>query len=149
MSDDTPTAPTVIVTMQQAYDLTLRLNIRPAREMESRDRRGFGQRRPERSPLPAATRQWLLDADERVFAWLASDESNQHAFLADPTAALHEAGVPLEREHLNAVNRLRRSIGRSQTIVPGLQLRSVRSTVQTADDTDRPDRTRDDRTVRG
>jgi hypothetical protein len=149
MSDDTrPTAPTVHATRQEAYDLTLRLHLLPAQEISRGVERRFDQR-PQKNPLPAATRRWLLEAEEHVFAWLSRDGSNLRAFVADPVAALQEAGVSLEREHLTAVTRLRRRIDRSQTVVPGLQLRSVGFTAGTADDTRRSDQTRDDRTGRG
>lgn len=137
MSDDTQqtqTTATVSVKIQQAYDLNLTLNLLPARaipnglKLACQPRQGAQRIDKDPLDLPEPMSLWLLGVNEHVAAWLASDENNQRAFIANPIAALREAGVPMEREQLKAISRLRQDIGMSQAVVPGLQLRSVQTT---------------------
>jgi len=125
--------PKVNVTMQQAYDLTMSVSFVPSRGIPGVLRLGCqprqGAERVDEDPLdlPAPTHKWLTDVNKSVIAWLAADEKNQHAFVADPIAALQSAGIPIEREHLKALTRARESVGLSQAVTPGMQLRSIQT----------------------
>lgn len=124
--------PVRIVT-HEAYTLNVTVNILPARDIPIGLKIGCrprqGARREDKDPiaLPEGTRTWLLGVNKQLSEWLAQDESHQHAFLADPVAALTKAGVKVEREHAKALARVRERIGTEAAVTPGLQLRTVRT----------------------
>ena len=128
----------VKVQMHQAYDLNMTITFAEA-EADPGDLKVHCQprqdaERMDKDPLnlPESTQQGIYEVGPLVNAWLAADENNQHAFLADPKASLSEAGVTVERTQAKALARLRENFGRIQAVVPGLQIRSVRTRVGTA-----------------
>lgn len=131
-----PSRPTVSVTMHQAYDLNVTVELLPARKIPSLRAAGCqprqGAERAEKDPLelPESTRRWLVDVNDRVIAWLARDEGNRKAFVSDPIRALQDAGVEMDRTHFKALARARESIGMAEAVPPGLQLGSVRATAK-------------------
>ncbi len=138
MCEDTqqkPTAPMVSVKMHQAYDLNLTVNFVPARvipgviELGCQSRQGTQRLGKHPLDLPESTRKLLLDANEKVIAWLSQDVKNQYAFLTDPIAALQEAGVAMDRTQAKGLARMRENLGMAQAVVPGLQFRSIHTKV--------------------
>ena len=97
----------------QDYDANFRIRLVPARTLESNLRlqphcmpRGHV---PSGDPSPfmispdlAAT---LSKADKVMISWLARDTANAQRYLADPVAALREAGVELSRAEEKALAR--------------------------------------------
>lgn len=124
-------APTIAATMQQAYDLTMNVSVIGAKNIPTqilracRPRQGAEEVDKDPVELAPPLRHWLLEANKAVVAWLARDARNVHAYLADPVAALEQAGVKMEREHQKSLARLREQLGASQAVVPGMQLRSI------------------------
>jgi len=131
----TTTAPkaSVMITRPQAYDLNMTVTLVPSRNIPSlikpacQPRQGAERVDTDAVDLPDSTRSFLLGANKAVTAWLAASEENQHAFLTDPVAALSRAGVQMDRAQQKSIARLREALGQAQTIVPGMQLRSIQT----------------------
>lgn len=134
MNDQTSQAEraTVAASLQQAYDLNLKVTFLPSRKIPPTFHLGCqprqGAQRQDKSPLdlPEPIRRWLVEASPQLVAWLSRDVANTHAFLLDPMAALQQAGLKLDREHAKTLVRLREAAGAGDAVAPGLQLRSVR-----------------------
>lgn len=124
-------AATVQPRAQQAYDLNLSINFVPGREslatvaLGCRPRQGAQRVNVEPVDLPPSARRFLAEINAPMLAWLARDASHQAAFLADPVAALAQAGFKLERADAKAFSRVRESLGAAEAVTPGLQVRSV------------------------
>lgn len=129
--------PTVNVKLQQAYDVRVSLEFRPAGEIPVSRAVGCrprqGGERVDKQPLdlPEEIRGRLKEIDGRLIGWLAKDEGNRHAFVSDPLGALRESGIELDRADLKALSRAREEAGRSVAVTPGLQLREVGAVAKT------------------
>ncbi len=121
--------------IQQAYKVNLNLTILPARDIQSQLRSVCqprkGAERTEKDPLdlPPPLRNWLIEANKQITAWLARDVSNQRAFIADPTAAMQQAGLQMDRATAKALHRVRAATDASAAVMPGLQLQTVKVAV--------------------
>lgn len=130
------TRPTVNVKTHEAYDLNVTVEFLPTRKIPQtrvahcQPRQGAERVRRDPLDLPEETRDWLVSINDAVIAWLARDERNRKAFIADPVRALGDIGVEMDRTHLKALARARETIGMGEAAAPGLQLRSVRATAK-------------------
>ncbi len=128
-------AKTVQPRAQQAYDLNLKVTFLPGRAAVATAALGCQPRqdgqRVDVQPLdlPPSTHRFLQEANASMLDWLARDPSHQAAFIADPLAALHQAGLKLERSDAKALGRLRESLASAQAVTPGLQLRALHTAV--------------------
>jgi hypothetical protein len=127
----TEPTPTVVAQRSEAYDLHLKVNVLPARDilgtvlLGCQPRQGAQRIKKDSVELPEDTRHALGLANRQLIDWLAKSQANAQAFLADPLAALGQAGVKLDRSHLKAIDRVMREVGQSQAVWPGLQMQSV------------------------
>jgi hypothetical protein len=119
----------------QAYDLNLKVTFLPGRTglpvaALGCQPRQDGQRVDVPAlDLPPSTHRFLQEANATVLDWLARDASHQAAFVADPLAALQQAGLKLARSDAKALARLRDGLASAQAITPGLQLRTLHTAV--------------------
>lgn len=136
MSDkptDRVTTSPVTAKVHQGYNLNMKINIVGTKDIPigrllkgCQPRQGAPRRDADALDLPPATRATLLAANREVMAWLARDNANAQAFLADPVAALLKAGVKLDRADQKTLVRARAEIAATAEVVtPGLQLRSL------------------------
>lgn len=129
------TKPIVTGQVQQAYDLNLNLTVMPARDIGSQLRLACrprkGAQRVDKNPLdlPPPLRTWLIDSNKQITAWLARDVANQRAFIADPAAALQQAGLQMDRATAKALQRVRAAADASAAVMPGLQLQTMKVAV--------------------
>jgi hypothetical protein len=127
--------PVVQARAQQGYELNLNLNFVPGRDAIStvflRCQPRQGALRVEADPigLPSETLRLLRDSNRKMIEWLARDGSHQSAFIADPVEAFARAGIDIERAHVKALRRVREALGGAEAITPGLQVMSVRTSV--------------------
>ncbi|MFZ5817346.1 MAG: hypothetical protein ACOY93_18945, partial [Bacillota bacterium] len=121
------------VKINQAYEVNLNVDILPAGKippavkLNCQPRQGAERVTKDPLELPESTRTWVLEMNQVVTAWLSKDRKNQLLFLADPVGALQKAGIRLDRARLKELARLRESLGTAQAVLPGLQIRSVRT----------------------
>jgi hypothetical protein len=128
-------AASVLARAQQGYELNLKLNFVPGRDSINTLRLGCqprqGAQRVDVDPvdLPEPTRRFLVEVNKAMTEWLARDTSHQAAFIADPVAAFARAGISTDRNHAKALLRVREALGGTDAVTPGLQVMSVRSSV--------------------
>ena len=67
----------------------------------------------------------LAKADKAMVAWLGRDNENARRFLANPVAAMREAGVELSRADEKALARAAEAAGAVRTVGPGVDVASV------------------------
>ena len=67
----------------------------------------------------------LKQADKAVVAWMAKDTANAQRFLADPIAALAEAGVELSRSDQKALARANAEARSARVVGPGVRVASL------------------------
>lgn len=67
----------------------------------------------------------LVKADKTVMAWLTKDTANAQRFLANPAAALREAGVELERADEKALARASAAAEATRVVPPGVNLAAI------------------------
>ncbi|QNP40600.1 hypothetical protein [Lysobacter solisilvae (ex Woo and Kim 2020)] len=123
---------TVAASLQQAYDLNLKVTLLPSRKIPPVFHLGCqprqGAQRQDKSPLdlPEPIRRWLVEASPQLVAWMSRDVTNAQAFLLDPMAAMQEAGLKLDREQAKTLVRIRETAAAGDAVAPGMQLRTVR-----------------------
>ena len=61
----------------------------------------------------------LQEANKAVVAWLAKDAAHPGLFLADPVAALGQAGVDLSRAELKTLSRSHAAVRAEAVLPPG------------------------------
>lgn len=129
------TKPIVTGHVQQAYGVNLNLTILPARDISSQLRLACQPRKGaqtiDKNPLdlPPPLRRWLIEGNKQITSWLARDVANQRAFIADPAAALQQAGLLMDRATAKALHRVRAAADASAAVMPGLQLQTVKVAV--------------------
>lgn len=67
----------------------------------------------------------LKNADKLMIAWLAKDTANAQSFLANPVAAMREAGVELARADEKALARANEDANSARVVGPGVQVASL------------------------
>ena len=67
----------------------------------------------------------LAKADKTMVAWLAKDAGNARRFLANPVAAMREAGVELSRADEKALARAGEATAAARSVAPGVDVVSV------------------------
>lgn len=67
----------------------------------------------------------LARADKAVVSWLAADRANAGRFLADPVAALRDAGVKLSRAEEKAIARAAVAAEATRVVAPGVDVTDV------------------------
>ena len=67
----------------------------------------------------------LAKADKAMVAWLAKDKANTQRFLANPVAAMREAGVELTRADEKSLVRASTAAGAARMVPPGVKVASV------------------------
>jgi hypothetical protein len=67
----------------------------------------------------------LAKADKAVVAWLARDAANAQRFLANPVAAMRDAGVELSRAEEKALSRASAAAAAARQVGPGVNVASV------------------------
>jgi hypothetical protein len=117
----------------QDYEATFNIRLVPARSLEDPD---LTQRRcMPRGHAPG----WdygiltidpglagiIAKGDKPVIAWLAKDAANAQHFLANPVAALREAGVELTREQEKALTRSIEAASATRVVGPGVKIASL------------------------
>ena len=117
--------------MAQTYDAKFNVRIVPARSLldpaalrpRCRPRGNTqGWTGPSISPGLVGA---LAKADKAVIGWLARDKANAQRFLADPVAALREAGVSLDRAQLKELVRARAAAETTHLVPPGVTVKEV------------------------
>jgi len=67
----------------------------------------------------------LNKADKVMVAWLAKDTANAQRFLANPVAAIREAGVELTRAEEKALARANDATSAARVVGPGIKVASL------------------------
>jgi len=67
--------------------------------------------------------------DKVMVAWLAKDTANAQRFLANPVAAMREAGVELSREQEKALARSNEAAATARVVGPGVNIASLSAQV--------------------
>lgn len=117
----------------QDYKASFNLRIVPGRSLESALRpsarctprgstAGWAAGTPAIEPGLVAT---LARADKAMIAWLAKDAANAKAFLANPVAAMREAGIKLSRPEEKALARAHEAARASRVVAPGVNIDSI------------------------
>lgn len=126
-------AKVVIAKVPQDYEATINIRLVPARTLGVLDQRREGCRPRGHSvgqthgvlaidPGLVAT---LNKANKAVVAWMAKDTANAQRFLADPVAALAEAGVELSRSDQKALARVNAEARSARVVGPGVKVASL------------------------
>jgi len=71
----------------------------------------------------------LNKVDKPIVAWLAKDAANAKLFLADPLAAIREAGVQLTRAEEKALARAHSQVSATRVVGPGTNVASLSAQV--------------------
>ena len=67
----------------------------------------------------------LKNADKLMIAWLAKDTANAQSFLANPVAAMREAGVGLARADEKVLARANEAADAARVVGPGVKVASL------------------------
>lgn len=67
----------------------------------------------------------LAKADKTMVAWLAKDTANAQHFLANPVAAMREAGVALSRAEEKTIARASAASAAARNVGPGVNVASL------------------------
>ena len=71
----------------------------------------------------------LGEADKLMVTWLAKDTANAQRFLANPVAAMREAGVQLTRAEEKALARANEATSAARVVGPGINVVSLSAQV--------------------
>ena len=126
-------AKVVMAKVPQGYEANFNIRLVPARTLDVIDQRQERCRPRGHStgwtpgvlaidPGLVAT---LNKADKAVVAWLAKDSANAQRFLAEPVAALREAGVELSRAEEKALFRANAEAQSARVVGPGVKVASL------------------------
>ena len=130
---ETPKPRMVTATVSQGYETNLHIRLVPGRDIAitpaartCRPRQGAPRRDADPLALPPDLTDKLKKADKAVIAWLAKDQANARAFLANPAKALQSAGVELSRAEQKAIARVHSEIGEAAAVAPGVTVADLK-----------------------
>ena len=117
----------------QAYEARFNVRIVPGRSLtpvpvprcRPRGHRSPGWHAGGTLAIDPAVVHALAAADKVVMSWLAADRANAGRFLADPVAALRDAGVKLSRAEEKAIARVAVASEATRVVPPGVNVADV------------------------
>jgi hypothetical protein len=125
-----------VARVPQGYNARVKIRLVPGRDIQfnpkvpsCRPRQGSSSKDAEHITIPDNLAAKLKDADKKVVAWLAQDESNAQLFLKRPIDALIKAGVELSRSELKTLERTHRAVKEARVIAPGVNVVDISTSV--------------------
>jgi len=130
-ADEPELAKVVLAKVPQDYDAKFNLRLVPGHTLGA-----AGQREVKCRPrgnslgwtpgvLDAGLVATLSRADKAMVAWLAKDGANAQRFLAEPVAAMREAGVELSRAEEKALSRAHAEAQSARVVGPGVKVAAI------------------------